>query len=80
MVDWPMQESFDVILCRRVMIYFDKSTQTRLVSRFSALLAPGGYFLVGHSENLSGWHHDLAFVQPTTFRRQITTHIAHSDA
>ncbi|MCC6928879.1 MAG: protein-glutamate O-methyltransferase [Gemmatimonadaceae bacterium] len=69
MGDWPMRGPFDVILCRNVMIYFDKATQEQLVSRYAALLAPGGYLLVGHSESLSGLRHGLAYVQPATYRR-----------
>ncbi len=69
MGDWPMKGPFDVIFCRNVMIYFDKPTQERLVSRYAALLAPGGYLLVGHSESLSGLRHALSYVQPATYRK-----------
>jgi chemotaxis protein methyltransferase CheR len=69
MGDWPMKGPFDAIFCRNVMIYFDKPTQERLVARYSALLAPGGYLFVGHSESLSGLRHDLTYVQPATYRR-----------
>lgn len=69
MGDWPMRGPFDVILCRNVMIYFDKPTQERLVARYAELLAPGGYLFVGHSESLSGLRHGLAYVQPATYRR-----------
>ncbi len=69
MGDWPMKGPFDVILCRNVMIYFDKPTQERLVERYAALLAPGGYLFVGHSESLSGLRHSLAYVQPATYRK-----------
>jgi chemotaxis protein methyltransferase CheR len=51
------------------MIYFDKPTQERLVTRFASLLAPGGYLFVGHSESLTGLRHPLAYVQPATYRR-----------
>lgn len=69
MADWPMRGPFDAILCRNVMIYFDKATQERLVTRFAALLAPGGYLMVGHSESLSGLRHDLTYIQPATYRK-----------
>jgi chemotaxis protein methyltransferase CheR len=66
---WPMQGPFDAILCRNVMIYFDKETQERLVSRFASLLAPGGYLLIGHSESLSGIEHMFDYVQPAVYVR-----------
>lgn len=52
--DWPMKRHFDVIFCRNAAIYFDKQTQARLWQRFSQILAPQGYLMIGHSERLSG--------------------------
>lgn len=66
---WPMRGPFDVILCRNVMIYFDRPTRERLVQRFAGLLAEGGHLLVGHSESLNGLDHGLAYVQPAVYRR-----------
>ena len=66
---FPFHGLFDAVFCRNVMIYFDKPTQERLVSRYASLLAPGGYLFVGHSESLSGLRHELAYVQPATYRK-----------
>jgi chemotaxis protein methyltransferase CheR len=54
MTDWPFKGKFDVIFCRNVVIYFDEPTQTRIWSRFSDLLAPGGHLYIGHSERVTG--------------------------
>lgn len=64
---WPMHGPFDAIFCRNVMIYFDKGTQQRLVERFHALLKPGGFLFVGHSESLTGLTHRFGYVQPAVY-------------
>ncbi|MEX3007003.1 protein-glutamate O-methyltransferase [Hoeflea sp. TYP-13] len=54
MRDWPFKGPFDVLFCRNVVIYFDEPTQARIWSRYSNMLAPGGWLYIGHSERLSG--------------------------
>ncbi len=66
---FPFNRKFDLILCRNVMIYFDKQTQETLVKKFYDNLAPGGYFLIGHSESLSNIGHSFKYVCPTIFRK-----------
>jgi chemotaxis protein methyltransferase CheR len=69
MEHWPMSGQFDLILCRNVMIYFDKGTQQRLIDRFHALLKPGGHLFVGHSESLTGLTHRFRYVKPAIYAR-----------
>ncbi len=49
--NWPLKGQFDVIFCRNVMIYFDKATQRKILSRFVPLMKPDGLLFAGHSEN-----------------------------
>jgi len=60
---------FDVIFCRNVMIYFDRETKDRLISRFCEATVPGGYLLIGHSETL-GINPGYRYLAPSTFRKQ----------
>jgi chemotaxis protein methyltransferase CheR len=52
----------DVIFCRNVMIYFDGPARRRLVGLFRERLVPGGYLLLGHSENLLNLGADFELV------------------
>ncbi len=65
--DYPFRARFQLILCRNVMIYFDRPTQESLISRLSEYLLPGGHLMVGHSESLSGIKHSLRPVQSAIF-------------
>jgi chemotaxis protein methyltransferase CheR len=65
----PFGEPFHLILCRNVMIYFDRPTQVELVRRLAEHLVPGGYLMVGHSESLAGVDHGLETVGASIYRR-----------
>ena len=45
---------YDMIMCRNVLIYFDRDTQQRLVSGFVDALKPSGYLVLGRAETLFG--------------------------
>jgi chemotaxis protein methyltransferase CheR len=49
--DWPVQGPFDAIFCRNVMIYFDKPTQGKILSRFAPMMKSDALLFAGHSEN-----------------------------
>ena len=49
---WDFDQPFDLISCRNVMIYFDRSTQEKLIKRFYQQLKPGGVLFIGHSESV----------------------------
>jgi chemotaxis protein methyltransferase CheR len=66
---WPMRGPFDIIFCRNVVIYFDKSTQARLFDRYADLLAPDGYLYVGHSESLHGMSTRFKLIGRTIYQR-----------
>lgn len=50
---WDLSGQFDAIFCRNIMIYFDKPSQTRILSRFVPYMKPDGLLFTGHSENFT---------------------------
>jgi chemotaxis methyl-accepting protein methylase len=50
---------YDLILCRNVVIYFDRPTQDRLFTRFVHALRPGGFLVLGKVEILFGQARDV---------------------
>jgi len=68
---FPFRGQFEVIFCRNVMIYFDKQVQQEVVNKFFQVVKPGGYFVVGHSESLSGIQHHFKYIAPTIYKRPL---------
>jgi len=49
----PFQEA-DLIVCRNVIIYFERAAQDALFDHFHKTLAPGGFLVLGKVETLLG--------------------------
>jgi len=69
--DFGIREPVDIIFCRNVIIYFDGSTQERLIKRFYQHLTPGGYLVIGHSEILTGMNVPLMRAAQTVYRKPV---------
>lgn len=67
--DATPQKAFDMVFCRNVMIYFDSSTKEFVVEKLVRTLKPGGYFIIGGAESLSGLKHSLKYVEPSVYRK-----------
>jgi len=52
--DPPVTTGYDLIFCRNVVIYFDRETQEKLMSRFTDALAPDGVLVLGKVETIFG--------------------------
>jgi len=50
----PPRPPYDLIVCRNVVIYFERSAQERLFQVFVDALSPGGVLLLGKVETLFG--------------------------
>jgi chemotaxis protein methyltransferase CheR len=50
----PPLRHLDLILCRNVLIYFEKSKQSYIISIFNKCLRKGGFLVLGKSEAIMG--------------------------
>lgn len=46
--------SFDIVFCRNMLMYFTPQAASRVVTRITSSLMPGGFFFLGHAETLRG--------------------------
>ena len=69
MEPFPFKEAFNLILCRNVMIYFDKTIQQGLANKFYDALLDGGYLFIGHSETLTGIDHGFRYIRPSVYQK-----------
>ena len=67
--EYGMTEKADAIFCRNVIIYFDRPTQERILSRLCRNLVPGGYLFVGHAETLHDMNLPITPVAPALYRK-----------
>lgn len=66
---YPFPEKFDIVFFRNAMIYFDRSTQEKILGRLAAHIRRGGYLIIGHSETMTGYNLPLRFVSATIYRK-----------
>ncbi len=62
-------EPMDAIFCRNVIIYFERATQYRLLSRLCGCVKTGGYLFLGHSETVHGFDLPLVRISSTIYRK-----------
>ena len=67
--EFDLPSPIHIIFCRNVIIYFDAPTKAALVDEIYEALVPGGYYLSGHSETLTGLNESFVVVKPTVFRK-----------
>jgi chemotaxis protein methyltransferase CheR len=66
---YPVDDDMDMILCRNILIYFDKPTQDKVLRRLCEHLRPGGFLFLGHSESVVGIDLPVRQVASTVFQR-----------
>ncbi|MEQ9438041.1 MAG: CheR family methyltransferase [Cyclobacteriaceae bacterium] len=64
-----VKQQFDVIFCRNVLIYFNKTNQKIVLNQLIDHIAPRGYLLIGHSESLTGLNLPVQQIKPTIYQK-----------
>lgn len=67
---WPLKGPFQIIMCRNVMIYFNRQTQHELVNKFHQMLEPGGYLFLGHSESIPKENKNFKNIAPAVYQKR----------
>jgi chemotaxis protein methyltransferase CheR len=66
---FPFKKKFDLIICRNVMIYFDKETRTRLIASFHKHNVENGWLCVGHAETVDRSEGNYKYIKPAMYSR-----------
>lgn len=68
--DYGLRQMQDLVICRNLLIYFDKATQYVVLRRLCQTVRPRGYLILGHSESIGGMDLPLRQVAATVFIRE----------
>ncbi|TCP31643.1 CheR methyltransferase-like protein [Scopulibacillus darangshiensis] len=72
----PVDELFDLIVCRNVLIYFTNQAKQYLYGTFSRVLKPGGILFVGSTEQIfHPENYQLKPAEPFFYEKQVAPQI-----
>jgi len=66
---YPVDDDYDFVFCRNILIYFDKPTQERVLANLCRHIRAGGYLVLGHSESAIGVDLPVMAVVNTIFQK-----------
>jgi chemotaxis protein methyltransferase CheR len=72
------EQRLDLVLCRNVLIYFDRPKMLEVIDAIHRALLPGGWLLLGHSETLWRIYDEFSLVRHEDaflYRRQPATRV-----
>jgi chemotaxis protein methyltransferase CheR len=65
----PHLGAFDFVFLRNVLIYFNLETKREVIARVLSVVKPGGYLIIGHSENLRDITAAARALAPSIFQK-----------
>ena len=67
---WPsIKGPFDIVFCRNVMIYFDKPTQLKILTKLVGTMSSHGLYFAGHSESFLNASNIVVPVGKTVYKK-----------
>ncbi|MFN8259211.1 MAG: CheR family methyltransferase [Bacteroidales bacterium] len=66
---YGVNDQFDIIFCRNVLIYFDRETQEKVINKLCNYLRNDGFFFLGHSESITNLNVPLKQLKPTVYSK-----------
>ncbi len=67
--DYGIRETFDLLFCRNVLIYFNRDSKKRVIQRLVRHLSGSGLLFLGHSESLATSSFGMEHAGPMVYRR-----------
>jgi chemotaxis protein methyltransferase CheR len=68
-INYQVNQLFDIVFCRNTLIYFDKSTQIKIIKEIIKHMSENGFLFVGHSETLVHFDSGLEMIIPTIYKK-----------
>lgn len=65
---YPFEDTFQLIICRNVFIYFDRPTIRHVLDNLVQSLQKGGYLFLGHSESITEFDTPLTRLNSSIYR------------
>ena len=65
---YTTKDKFDLVICRNVLIYFERHIQEQVINKLCRHLNPGGIFILGHSESIINMKVPLKQIKPTIYK------------
>ena len=70
--EYPPAQTFDMIFCRNVLIYFSPTDRIKVIAKLTKSLRVGGILVLGLSESMSDYRRYFDVVGPTMYRKRET--------
>lgn len=70
-VHYDLPHTMDIIFCRNVMIYFDKTTQENIINKYANNLVSKGHLFLGHSESINDLNVPMKVIDSNVYQKVI---------